>query len=198
MKETRIPVRIEDLAPLATELCIQYKNNKSDFEDYSTDFTTSYATDLEAKITTVEKTFSSSVIIGELALISKKLKDKLLSARPLITRIEGNVKNLEGKLNVAASKFDFIGIRKSINGSDSEGFNSKVTTLVKLCENNKAALESKGVKPEHIELLRQIVVDVKAISIEHINKNNDKENFVKENNALFLSLWKDCTLTQVA
>lgn len=194
MKETRIPVRIEDLAPLATELSIQYNNNKSLFEDYSTDFTPAFATDFGAKITSVEKAFSSSVLIGEMVLLTKNMKDKLLSARPLITRIEGNLKGLENKLSVDVSKFDFKGIRKSINGSDTEGFSSKMNTLVQLCDNNKTVLESKGVKPEHIEMLKQIIVDVKTLSVEHSNKNSDKENFVKENNALFLSLWKDCAL----
>ena len=194
MNEKRIPVRIEDLAPLATELSIQYKNNKADFEDYSTDFTTSYATDFDAKITSVEKVFSSSVLIGEMVMITQKMKEKLLSARPIISKIEGNVKTLEGKLSVDVSKFDFKGIRKCINGSDTEGFNNKMTTLIQLCDNNKTVLESKGVKPEHIDQLKQIVVDIKTMSVEHSNKNNDKEKFVKENTALFLSLWNDCAL----
>lgn len=194
MKEQRIPVRIEDLAPLATELSIQYNNNKSDFEDYSTDFTPAFATDFSAKITSVEKAFSSSVLIGEMVLLTKNMKDKLLSARPLITRIEGNLKGLENKLSVDVSKFDFKGIRKSINGGDTEGFSSKMTTLVQLCDNNKTVLESKGIKPEHIEALKQIIVDLKTLSVEYSNKNNDKEKFVKENNASFLSLWKDCAM----
>lgn len=192
MKETKIPIRIEDLTPIANWLVSLLKNNQADFEDFSSDFSTANITLIEDKISAIDLKFSSKIYIGELVLVTKKINENMLSARPLLLKLEGYVLRSKENLNVTVNKFDFSGVRKCINGSDAEGLKNKLTTLMQLTEKNTIALESKGLKAEIKTGLNEILTNNTIYSQDQNDKMLAKEKAVLENGDLFLDLWKDC------
>lgn len=192
MKEIKIPIRIEDLAPVSSWLITLVKNNQTDFADYSPEFNTNYITDIEGKIAAVNLLVSTNVYIGEQVMATRKLNANMIAARPYLLKLEGYVKRSSDKLSVPAKTFDFPAIRKCINGSDAEGFQIKLTTLLQLTDGNKLALQDKGMKPDLKQSLDDILSQNSLLAQEQNDKMLLKAKVVKENSSMFADLWKEC------
>ena len=192
MTEFKIPIRIEDLSPLATWLFGLVKENQADFKDYSPDFSIEYTKAFDEKIKAIDLLLSSKIFVGELSKATEKLNENMLLLRPHLLKLEGYAVRAKSTLNVPVDKFDFSGIRKSINGGDAEGFNKKLGILIQVVDKNQQALESKGMKADTITALTNILTNNKKLTQDQNVKMLAKEKAVVDNSGGFYDLWKDC------
>jgi hypothetical protein len=192
MTEFKIPIRIEDLSPLATRLINVMKSNLGDFTAFSPEFTVPYTVAVEDKIKDVDTLVSTKLFIGEIVKITQKLHENMMNTRPALLQVEGYVIRAKNQLSVPVKSFGFSGVRKSITNLDAEGFCSKLTILLQMVKVNKAVLEAKGLKPETINLLNDTIITNNKIIKEHNDKIIAKEKAVAENKTVLYSLWKEC------
>jgi len=192
MNSRNFTIRIEELTPFASWLNELLKKNQVEFEDYSTDFNNGYATVVDNKITAVSKLIATSLFIGELSNATNKLYANLEAARPFFLKLEGLVDRADGQLTVPVKKFDFSGLRKCLNGRDDKGFSKRLNTLLQLTDANKEVLQAKGMKPELVSSLSDILTNTQQYSKEQNEKMLAKEDAVSENVHQLNDLWADC------
>lgn len=187
-----IPIRIEELLPMASWLSSLVENNLAKFNDFSPEFSDSYLTTLDDKKEKVRELLSPQLFIGEMVKATQRLRDNMLAARPPLLKLEGYVVRAKDELSVAVKIFGFSGVRKNIKGGDAEGFGKKLADLLYLADTNSSILEAKGLKTETIALLEDILLTNTQLAQAQNDAILAKEKAVTDNDAVMNDLWKDC------
>lgn len=194
MSNAKLPIRIEELLPVARWLRAVFIQHRKLFEDYSPNFGGTFLTVLDEKIETVEKLISTKLFLGEIMKITQALYLNMTDLRPMLLKLEGYVKLAINDLGVDASLFDFKKVRKCIDGRDAEGLELALGELLQHADANTAALTAKGFKPEMRTQFGEMLQKNRDLADDQNIKMRAKEDAVKANNTEIMNLWNDCAL----
>ncbi len=184
--------KIEELPSVAEWCNSLLKNNLDDFKDYSPDFNSQYVNSVGEKITIVSDLVSTKLYLGDVSVITRKLYDNMDAARPWLLKLEGYIKRAESTLITPAKNFDIKLVRANIRSRDAEGFSKNLTSLLQICDKNASILEAKGMKPELIAKLKDILLNNSKFAKEQNDSILLKEKAVNDNMKTLNDLWKDC------
>ncbi|MEZ5198666.1 MAG: hypothetical protein R2764_20460 [Bacteroidales bacterium] len=113
----------------------------------------------------------------------------MLTAHPLITRLEGYVNLAKDSLNVAPADFGIKEIRKKIRSKDVEGLLDKLAITLTHTSNNMAALTAQGFTPEALAQLQSLTASIRSSNLQQNLKMDEKEAGVQANLQIITELW---------
>jgi len=192
MSKLKLPVRIEELLPVARwqrGLLIQFRQQ---FTDYSPEFGQAFSDALDTHISAVENLISTKLFLGDLLQVTQLLETNMLALRPLLDLTEGYVKMASTNLKDPARLFNFKEIRKCINGQDAEKLEKSLGEFIQLVDHNKEILMEKGLKQAMIDDLTAKNETIADLADDQNKKIQAMEEAVNANSVVLMALWADC------
>jgi hypothetical protein len=149
--------RIEEVPTIGQFVLDSYLRDEADFKAFSPDFNAAYKNDYIIRLNAVKDIVNSKVYTAEIKTITNRIYENLKKLKLAIDRLEAYSNLAKNLLTVEVSDFKFKEIRQKANKKDIEGLLELLKIMLKLTQDNFAALQSKGFTTEaktEIENLR--------------------------------------------
>jgi hypothetical protein len=198
MRNKKIPCKTEEVPVIGEFIVNSAEQDISDFNNYSSVFSSDYFATIKTKIEICRELVKSSMVAKELKTVTRLLYDTSKGLRTKLNVLEGYLKLGADKLDIMLNDVGLKNIRRDITKHNVEGLLSNMETALIAVKRNLPVLETQG--------LRQSLIDEIEIQLQEINALNLKQNtliakrnrLTSENIDKFNDLWNNLKLIMIA
>lgn len=186
--------KVEDLNGMGGYLAQRVRADMAVFAAFSGEFSEVFVNNLTALIARSSGLVASDKLTKEVTTVTNQIKALIKQVQLDANKMEMYFKMADGQMTVSADSMGLQKLRESIRSGGSEGVVQSVRQLLIGVNQNMAVLQSKGLKPDLLNKLRQQADELETLGNDQNFKITERNSHTDDNNVVYNELWDQIVL----
>ena len=186
--------KVEDLNGMGGYLAQRVRADMAVFAAFSGEFSEVFVNNLTALIARSSGLVASDKLTKEVTTVTNRIKALIKQVQLDANKMEMYFKMADGQMTVSADSMGLKNLRESIRSGGSEGVVQSVRQLLIGVNQNLAVLQSKGLKPDLLNKLRQQADELETLGNDQNFKITERNSHTDDNNVVYNELWDQIVL----
>ncbi len=186
--------KVEDLNGMGGYLAQRVRADMAVFAAFSGEFSEVFVNNLTALIARSSGLVASDKLTKEVTTVTNQIKALIKQVQLDANKMEMYFKMADGQMTVSADSMGLQKLRESIRSGGSEGVVQSVRQLLIGVNQNMAVLQSKGLKPDLLNKLRQQADELETLGNDQNFKITERNSHTDDNNIVYNELWDQIVL----
>ena len=186
--------KVEDLNGMGGYLAQRVRADMAVFAAFSGEFSEVFVNNLTALIARSSGLVASDKLTKEVTTVTNRIKALIKQVQLDANKMEVYFKMADGQMTVSADSMGLQKLRESIRSGGSEGVVQSVRQLLIGVNQNLAVLQSKGLKPDLLNKLRQQADELETLGNDQNFKITERNSHTDDNNIVYNELWDQIVL----
>jgi hypothetical protein len=194
MSNKKFPFKTEEVPVIGEFVMNSAEKDISDFNGYSSVFTSDYFAKIKANIEVCRELVKSSAVSKELKAVTRQLYGESKKLRTKLNVLEGYLKLGADKLDIALKDIGLKSVRSDITRNNIEGTLSNTKASLIAVKRNLPALVDLGLKQTLIDEIETQLREINALNVKQNTLISKRSRLTSENIDKINNLWNSLKL----